>query len=43
MKINVVKMKALVKNVKRERPDLAMHFSEYALTEIAKKKLLKAA
>ena len=36
MKIDVVKMKALVKNIKRERPDLAMHFSEHALTEIAK-------
>lgn len=42
MKINVVKMKALVKNVKRERPDLAMHFSEYALTEIAKEEIAKS-
>lgn len=39
MKIDVVKMKALVKNIKRERPDLAMHFSEHALTEIAKDKI----
>lgn len=39
MKINVVKMKALVKNIKRERPDLAEHFSEHALTEIAKDKI----
>lgn len=41
MKINVVKMKALVKNIKRERPDLAMHFSEYALTEIAKNEIIQ--
>lgn len=41
MKINVVKMKALVKNIKRERPDLAMHFSEYALTEIAKNEIIE--
>lgn len=39
MKINVVKIKALVKNIKRERPDLAEHFSEHALTEIAKDKI----
>lgn len=36
---NVVKMKALVKNMKRERPDLAKHFSERALIEIAKDKI----
>lgn len=41
MKINAVKMKALVKNIKRERPDLAMHFSEYALTEIAKNEIIE--
>lgn len=34
--VNVVKMKALVKNIKRERPDLVASFSEHALTEIAK-------
>lgn len=39
MKISVVKMKALVKNIKRERPDLAVHFSEHALTEIAKNEI----
>ena len=36
---NVVKMKALVKNIKRERPDLVASFSEHALTEIAKDKI----
>ena len=43
MKINVVnavKMKALVKNIKRERQDLAEHFSEHALTEIAKNEIV---
>lgn len=34
--MNTVNIKALIKNIKRERPDLAMHFSEQALTEIAK-------
>lgn len=34
--MSTVKVKALVNNMKRERPDLAMHFSEHALTEIAK-------
>ena len=34
--MGAVSVKALVKNIKRERPDLAMHFSEHALTEIAK-------
>ena len=34
--MDAVNVKALVKNIKRERPDLAMHFSEHALTEIAK-------
>lgn len=37
--MNTVKIKALVKNIKRERPDLAEHFSEHALTEIAKNKI----
>lgn len=37
--MNTVKVKALVKNIKRERPDLAEHFSEHALTEIAKDKI----
>lgn len=41
MEINVVKVKALVKNIKRERPDLATCFSEHALTEIAKNKIAK--
>ena len=34
--MDAVNVKALAKNIKRERPDLAMHFSEHALTEIAK-------
>lgn len=34
--MNTVKVKALVNNVKRERPDLVASFSEHALTEIAK-------
>lgn len=42
MKINVVKTKALVKNIKREHPDLATHFSEHALTEITKKELIRS-
>lgn len=42
MKISVVKIKALVKNIKREHTDLAMHFSEHALTEIAKKELIRS-
>ena len=37
--VNVVKMKALVKNIKRERPDLVASFSEHALTEIAKNEI----
>lgn len=37
--MSTVKVKALVKNIKRERPDLAEHFSEHALTEIAKDKI----
>ena len=38
--MDAVNVKALVKNIKRERPDLAMHFSEHALTEIAKDKII---
>ena len=30
---------ALVMNIKRERPDLAAHFSEHALAEIAKNEI----
>ena len=37
--MNTVKVKALVKNIKKERPDLAEHFSEHALIEIAKDKI----
>lgn len=37
--MSTVNVKALVKNIKRERPDLAEHFSEQALTEIAKDKI----
>lgn len=37
--MSTVKINALVKNIKRERPDLAEHFSEHALTEIAKDKI----
>ena len=37
--MNTVKVKALVKNIKRERPDLAEHFSERTLTEIAKNEI----
>nr|DAK94659.1 MAG TPA: hypothetical protein [Caudoviricetes sp.] len=37
--VNVVKMKALVKNIKRERPDLVASFSERALAEIAKNEI----
>lgn len=38
--VNVVKMKALVKNIKRERPDLVASFSEHALAEIVKNKIV---
>lgn len=34
--MNIVKVKALVNNMKRERPDLVASFSEHALIEIAK-------
>lgn len=37
--MNTVKVKALVNNMKREHTDLAEHFSEHALTEIAKDKI----
>lgn len=39
--VNIVKMKALVKNIKRERPDLVASFSEHALTEIAKNEIIE--
>ena len=39
--VNVVKMKALVKNMKRERPDLVASFSEHALAEIAKNEIIE--
>lgn len=37
--MNTVNVKALVKNIKRERPELTEHFSGHALTEIAKNKI----
>lgn len=37
--MSTVKVKALVKNIKRERPELAEHFSEHALIEIIKDKI----
>lgn len=37
--MSTVKVKALVNNIKRERPDLVASFSEHALTEIAKDKI----
>lgn len=45
--MNTIKIKALtrnienalIKNIKRERPDLAAHFSEHALAEIAKNEI----
>lgn len=40
--MSTVKVKALVKNIKRERPDLvASNFSEHALTEIAKNEIIE--
>lgn len=39
--MSTVNVKALVKNIKRERPDLAEHFSEHALTEIAKNEIIE--
>lgn len=41
VKINVAKVKVLVKNVKQEHPDLVANFSEHALTEIAKEEIVK--
>lgn len=40
--MDAVNVKALVKNIKRERPDLAEHFSEHALTEIAKEAIVNS-
>lgn len=37
--MSTVKVKALVNNIKRERPDLVASFSEHALIEIAKDKI----
>ena len=37
--MDTVKVKALVKNIKRERLDLTEHFSEHALIEIAEDKI----
>lgn len=37
--MDVVKIKALAKNIERERSDLAKHFSERALTEITKNEI----
>lgn len=37
--MNALKIRALVNNMKRERPDLATCFSEHALFEIAKNKI----
>lgn len=38
--MSTVKVKALVNNMKRERPDLVASFSEHALAEIAKDKIV---
>ena len=38
--MSTVKINALVKNIKRERPELTEHFSEHALTEIAKEEIV---
>lgn len=40
--MNVIKVKALVKNIKRERPELTEHFSEHALTEIARNEIAES-
>lgn len=40
--MSTVKVKALVNNMKRECPDLAEHFSERMLTEIAKNELIRS-
>lgn len=39
--MSTVKVKALVNNMKRERPDLVASFSECALTEIAKNEIIE--
>lgn len=39
--MSTVKVKALVNNIKRERPDLVASFSEHALTEIAKNEIIE--
>jgi hypothetical protein len=39
--MSTVKVKALVNNTKRERPDLVASFSEHALTEIAKNEIIE--
>lgn len=39
--MSTVKVKALVNNMKRERPDLVASFSEHALTEIAKNEIIE--
>lgn len=40
-KMNVAKVKTLVKNVKQEHQNLATKFSEHALAEIAKEEIIK--
>ncbi len=40
-KIDTAKVKVLVKNVNQEHQNLAMRFSEHALTEIAKEEIIK--
>lgn len=40
--MSTVKINALVKNIKRERPELTEHFSEYALTEIARNEIAES-
>lgn len=40
-KMNVAKVKNLVKNVKQEHQNLATKFSEHALAEIAKEEIIK--
>lgn len=40
--MSTVKVKALINNVKRERPDLIVRFSEHAFTEIAKEEIAKS-
>ena len=40
-KMDAAKVKVLVKNVRQEHQNLTMHFSEHALTEIAKEEIIK--